>query len=182
MRLTPEQSQKVEDNLGLAYYALNKYRKHFDDFDPEELLSACYIGLVKAAQGFDPDKGKFSTYAMKTMYSTIIMELIRGKKQVKPIYLEEIVNKEDHTFWQDIVGSGESTEDDIIHKILGEQIIDALDSIKMGKICKKIIKTHYYEPGLTQKEIAKKLGCSQKNVSLAYGEARKKLRPMVCMG
>jgi len=182
MPLTPEQSRMVEENIKLAYYALHKYCSHFSDLVREDIISACFVGLVKAAQGFDPEKGKFSTYAMQAMYRQIIMEFCRGRKQVEPIYLEEIINKEDATFWQDIIGNDDSTEDEVIHRILGEQVMTALDNIKMGKTYKEIIKLHYHEPHLTQMQLAERVGCRQKTVSLAYGEARKKLRSMVCMG
>jgi RNA polymerase sigma factor (sigma-70 family) len=183
MPLTPEQSQMVEDNIRLAYFAFSKYHEHFDYLDPDDILSACFIGLCKAVQGYNPELGTtLGTYATKTMYRTIIRELIPRKQVIEPTYLEDIVNKEGVTFWQDIVGTAESMDDEVVYKMLGEQAMAALDNIKMGKAYKVIIKTHYHEPDLTQMEIAERVGCRQKTVSLAYGEARKKLRPMVCMG
>lgn len=180
MKLTPEQRQMVEENIDLAYYALKKYRKYFERLDPEDVLSACFIGLIKAVVGFDPNRGNtFSTYAMKAMYSTIIMELIRGRKQVEPIYLEDMVNKDDDVFWQEVVPDNYSFEDEIICSMLGEQLITALDNIKMGKTYKAIIRTKYQDPELTQCEIAEKVGCRQKTVSLAYSIARQKLKPLL---
>jgi len=183
MPLTPEQSQMVEDNIKLAYFALHKYRKQFTHLDPEEILSTCFLGLIKAVISYDPNRGEatFSTYAMQVMYRTVIVELIRGKK-IEPVYLEDIASNNDDAFWQEVIGCDDSLEDEIICKILGEQIITALDGIKMGKTYKEIIRTHYREPDLTQMEIVERVGCRQKTVSLAYGEARKKLKPMVCIG
>lgn len=181
--LTPEQSQMVEENMGLAYFALRKYRERFKWLEEDDILSACHIGLVKAAQGYNPELGTtFSTYAMLAMYRSIIRELIPRKQVIVPFSLEDIVDVDHNSCWQDVIGDSESAEDEIIHNVLSEQIITALDNIKMGKMYKAIIRTNYYEPGLTQMEIAERLGCKQKTVSLAYREARKKLRPMVCMG
>lgn len=183
MPLTPEQSQMVEENIGLAYFALHKYRERFKWLDEDDILSACFIGLIKASRRYNPEFGTtFATYAVLSMYRTIIRELIPRKQIIEPIYLEELINEKDESFWQTITRSNELLEEEVVHGILGEQIIASLDNIKMGKTYKEIIKTHYREPDLTQVEIAERLGCKQKTVSLAYSEAKKKLRPMVCMG
>jgi len=119
---------------------------------------------------------------MQAMYRQIIRELIPRKQVIVPVPLEDLTNEKDIGFWQEVVSDNGSLEDEIIHDILGKQIMTSLDNIKMGKTYKEIIKTHYHEPDLTQMEIAERLGCRQKTVSLAYGEARKKLKPMICMG
>ncbi|MFA7171725.1 MAG: sigma-70 family RNA polymerase sigma factor [Candidatus Paceibacterota bacterium] len=183
MPLTPEQSQMVEDNIKLAYFALNKYRKQFEQLEPEDILSTCFIGLCRAARGYNPELGTaFSTYAMTAMYRQIILDLVRGRKQVEPIYLEEISLKKETTSWQDIIGSDDSTEDKIIYKMLGEQIMVELDNVRMNEKYKEIIRIHYREPDLSQSQVGKLVGRDHKTVCTAYRQAREKLRPMVCMG
>ena len=181
--LTPEQKQMVEDNIKLAYFALNKYRTQFEHLDPEDILSTCFIGLCKAARGFNPELGiAFSTYAMTAMYRRIINDLVRGKQQVEPIYLEEIKRQEDSTFWQDIIGSDDSMEDEIICKMLGERIIAELDNVRMNEKYKEIIRVHYHEPDLSQSQVGAIVGRDHKTVCTAYRQAREKFKTMVYIG
>jgi len=56
----------VEQNLRLAAAAARRYRGRWLDYD--DRLSAAYEGLLAAAAGFDPTRGRaFSTYATTVM-------------------------------------------------------------------------------------------------------------------
>lgn len=69
----------IEGNISLAMYVRNKFSN--TGADKEELLSTAFVGLVKAANTFDVDKGyKFSTYAAKCMETEILHYLRRTKK------------------------------------------------------------------------------------------------------
>lgn len=63
--LTPEQSQMVLDNKGLAYnFAREQRKKGVDCLTRAELVSAAMLGLCYAARVYDPSRGtKFSTCA-----------------------------------------------------------------------------------------------------------------------
>lgn len=61
--LTRDQRDLVSDNMKLVYWAANRMRLGWiDDFD--DVLSDATEGLVVAALRFDPDRGRFSTYAV----------------------------------------------------------------------------------------------------------------------
>lgn len=178
MRLTPEQSQMVEDNIGLAYHARNQYRGKFGWLDPEELLSACFLGLVKAAKAFNPEKAQFSTYAMRSMYNTIIKELIPSKPVIEPCFLEDLaIDKEgEHSNWESFLGS-DAMEEDILRKAFCKELIKKIIKDNPGKgraRTRKIIAMYYINPDLKQQEIADIAGCSQKNVSFILRGLRKK--------
>ena len=64
--LTPDQVALVERHLNLAGFALQRNRRLWVGFlDEEEAFQEATVGLMKAAQRFDPTKGfQFSTYAL----------------------------------------------------------------------------------------------------------------------
>lgn len=181
MRLTPEQKQMVEDNIGLAYYAANKFNKTFTWLEYEEILATCFLALTKAAKGYDPKQAKFSTYAMTAMYREAKRELIEKNQQAPVYYLEDITNADgEKGTWQEIFTDGKSTEDEMLNKVITDQLPEIIDSLKIGKTYKACLKLHIEEPSLTQTEVANRIDCKQKTVSLAYSIAKEKLRPLIC--
>ncbi len=66
-RLTDE---FISENLGLVHSLANRFRGRGIEY--EELYSAGCMGLVKAAKGFDEDRGlQFSTYAVPVILGEI---------------------------------------------------------------------------------------------------------------
>ncbi len=60
----------VEQNLGLVYLCANRFRGKGMDYD--DLYAAGCVGLIKAADGFDPGRGlQFSTYAVPVILGEI---------------------------------------------------------------------------------------------------------------
>ena len=57
-----ERNKLVEENLGLATHFASQFRASRMEF--EDLVQEAYLGLMDAAERFDPARGnKFSTYA-----------------------------------------------------------------------------------------------------------------------
>lgn len=62
--------QFIEENLGLVHSLANRFRGRGIEY--EELYSAGCVGLVKAAKGFDEERGlRFSTYAVPVILGEI---------------------------------------------------------------------------------------------------------------
>lgn len=86
------ENKLIQSNLRLVVTIANGYRRR--GLDLEDLIQEGNFGLFRAAKTFDPDKGRFSTYA-----STWIRQKIRDaiKHQAKvvriPNYLLEILSK-----------------------------------------------------------------------------------------
>lgn len=60
----------AEEHLGLVHLCANRFRERGIEY--EELYSAGCLGLVKAANAFDPDRGVcFSTYAVPVILGEI---------------------------------------------------------------------------------------------------------------
>lgn len=177
MKLTPEQSQMVEDNIKLAYHAVNLYRKKFDWINPEELESSCYLGLIKAVIGYKPEFGnKFSSYAYPAMYRQVLQDFIRGRKQVEMISIDDLI------ITQEMLVINESMEDEVIYSMLTEKLMSKLETTRMSKKSKLAVKIHFAEPELSRSEIAARVGCTPNRISWAYGEAKRKLKPLIYAG
>lgn len=60
----------IEENLGLVHACANKFRGRGTEYD--DLFQAGCVGLIKAADGFDPSRGfAFSTYAIPVILGEI---------------------------------------------------------------------------------------------------------------
>lgn len=59
---TEERNALVEANIGLAHYFAKYY--HASNMEYDDIVQEAHLGLMDAAEGFDPKRGtKFSTYA-----------------------------------------------------------------------------------------------------------------------
>ncbi|MCI5538943.1 MAG: sigma-70 family RNA polymerase sigma factor [Oscillospiraceae bacterium] len=60
----------INDNIGLVYSCANKFKNRGAEY--EDLVQCGCVGLIKAADGFDPSLGyKFSTYAVPAILGEI---------------------------------------------------------------------------------------------------------------
>ncbi len=60
----------IEENIGLVHSCANKFRGRGVEYD--DLFQAGCVGLIKAADGFDKDRGfSFSTYAVPVILGEI---------------------------------------------------------------------------------------------------------------
>ncbi len=63
-------SEMIEENIGLVHSCANKFRGRGVEYD--DLFQAGCVGLVKAADGFDEERGfSFSTYAVPVILGEI---------------------------------------------------------------------------------------------------------------
>ena len=76
----------IEHNMRLVAHVVKKYQ--CQDYDTEDLLSAGTIGLIKAVNTFDVDKGsRLATYAARCVENEILMLLRAGKKGKRSIFI-----------------------------------------------------------------------------------------------
>ena len=80
MRETKE--KLVTENLRLAGFMAKRFRNAGIEWD--ELQSLCYLGLVEAADRFDPKKGKFATIACICMQNQVLKTLRDQKRKYIP--------------------------------------------------------------------------------------------------
>ncbi|MCD7796149.1 MAG: sigma-70 family RNA polymerase sigma factor [Clostridiales bacterium] len=78
----------IERNLRLVSHIVKKYYSKTNDTD--DLISIGTIGLIKAVDSFNADKGtKLATYASRCIENEILMHFRAGKKQANDVYLSD---------------------------------------------------------------------------------------------
>lgn len=87
MNITLEREKLVTDNYNLIHHVLNKvldlsFLKSQSLVDYEDLEQWGAIGLVKAAKGYDPSKGQFSTYACTAIRNEVLKELEKPQREL----------------------------------------------------------------------------------------------------
>lgn len=165
-------NQEINDlvvkNRGLAWHIAKKFKSKY--YEEDDLASIGFIGLIKAANTYNSEKGiKFATYASRCIENEILMCLRKEKKYQNTVHLEDIVFSDD----SNDISLGEMISDpegDFAYKIeteleeeyligtLIEYVLNQLDSTK------KIIML-YRISGKTQKWISERIGISQSYIS-----------------
>ncbi|WP_199617411.1 RNA polymerase sporulation sigma factor SigK [Paenibacillus alkalitolerans] len=170
----------IEHNLRLVAHIVKKFDNTGEDL--EDLISIGTIGLIKAIESFQPDKGtKLATFSARCIENEILMHLRSLKKTRKDVSLHDPIgtDKEGNEITLiDILGT-ESDEvvDKVQLKIEKSKIYQNLDILDERE--QEVIKGRFgLEHGgeeRTQREIAKELGISRSYVSRIEKRALMKL-------
>ena len=171
----------IEHNMRLVAHVVKKYQ--CQDYDTEDLLSAGTIGLIKAVNTFDVDKGsRLATYAARCVENEILMLLRAGKKRAKEVSLFEPIGTDKDGETVSLVDVIEMENPKTIDQLILDQDIKELDQAfdqKLTENEKQVISMRY---GLfkgkehTQREVAGVLGISRSYVSRIEKKAIGKLR------
>lgn len=169
----------IEHNLRLVAHIVKKFESSGEEID--DLISIGTMGLIKAINSFDPNKGtRLATYAARCIENEILMHLRAKKKHRGEVSLYDPIgtDKEGNEICLlDILG----TDSDAVAKEV-EYYYDK-ESVRrqieyLSKREKKVLEMRYgLFNGLrrTQKDIAKKLGISRSYVSRIEKKAIEKL-------
>ena len=171
----------IEHNMRLVAHVVKKYQ--CQDYDTEDLLSAGTIGLIKAVNTFDVDKGsRLATYAARCVENEILMLLRAGKKRAKEVSLFEPIGTDKDGETVSLVDVIEMENPKTIDQLILDQDIKELYQAfdqKLTENEKQVIPMRY---GLfkgkehTQREVAGVLGISRSYVSRIEKKAIGKLR------
>lgn len=171
----------IEHNMRLVAHVVKKYQ--CQDYDTEDLLSAGTIGLIKAVNTFDVDKGsRLATYAARCVKNEILMLLRAGKKRAKEVSLFEPIGTDKDGETVSLVDVIEMENPKTIDQLILDQDIKELYQAfdqKLTENEKQVISMRY---GLfkgkehTQREVAGVLGISRSYVSRIEKKAIGKLR------
>ncbi|MFA9463029.1 MAG: RNA polymerase sporulation sigma factor SigK [Velocimicrobium sp.] len=175
----------IERNLRLVAHIVKKYSSLDKDID--DLISIGTIGLIKAIDSFDMDKGiRLATYASRCIDNELLMLLRSGKKQGREVYLYEPIGADKEGNEINLLDVIESQNEDIVAlmeleeniKKLYQYIESALDEREQ---C--IVNLRYGLHGseeITQRQIAEKMGISRSYVSRIEKKAISKLKDCYC--
>ncbi len=170
----------IEHNLRLVAHIIKKYDA--EKSEQEDLISIGTIGLIKAIDSFDAALGnRFATYAGKCVQNEILMYFRSQKKYALDMSLSDAVeiDKDGNPLTiMDLM----RVEDDIVDQIhLKSRVMQALAAVekRLEKREKEVISLRYGlggGAGITQRQVAEKMGISRSYVSRIEKAALLKLR------
>lgn len=174
----------IERNLRLVAHIVKKY--YGENRENDELLSIGIIGLIKAVNTYNGNKGsRLATYAAKCIENELLMMLRSEKKKNREVSLNEPIgtDKEGNTIrLMDVV---ENDEIDTLDRMEKEEDVLRVREY-VGKILtereKEIIVLRYGldgEKNMTQKMVGQYLGISRSYVSRIEKKALEKLKKAI---
>ena len=171
----------IERNMRLVAHMIKKYA--FIDKDMDDLLSIGTIGLIKAVNTFNPEKGsRLATYAAKCIDNEILMMLRTEKKLSKEVSLYQKIGVDKEGNEVNLLDVIEVDEGEVSEGIeLEEDIKDLYQAFTkhLKEKEKTVIRLRYGlfgEEEKTQREIANLLGISRSYVSRIEKSALEKMK------
>ena len=159
----------IERNLRLVSHIVKKYYSKTNDTD--DLISIGTIGLIKAIDSFNADKGtRLATYASRCIENEILMHFRGLKKNANDVYLSDTLelDKDGNPLTiEDTVSSDRDLAEDLETKIYWEKVANYIKKMQNERE-KEIIVLRYginNKKPLTQREVADKLKISRSYVS-----------------
>ena len=162
-------NELIEHNLRLVSHIIKKYYSNYDE--QEDLISIGTIGLIKAIDSFDVDKGiRLATYAARCVENEILMHYRGRKKDNNLISVSEPIDTDSEgnpLTLIDIISVDDTICDDIDLKNKSRQLYSYIESLDSDRDRQIIILRYglYNQKEMTQNEIAKTLGISRSYVS-----------------
>ncbi len=170
----------IEHNLRLVAHVTKKYYSLTADSD--DLISIGTIGLIKAVNSFNYEKGaRLATYAARCIENEVLMYLRSMKKTSQDISMSEPIDTDSDgnplTF-SDVVYENDTIADDIDLSEKSKKIYDFVKLMKNPAEKEIIILRYglYNKKPLTQREVAQRLGISRSYVSRIEKRVLEKMR------
>ena len=166
---TAARNELIEHNLRLVSHIIKKYYAGYDE--QEDLISIGTIGLIKAIDSFDADKGaRLATYAARCIENEILMHYRSRKKDSNLISVNEPIDTDSEgnpLTLIDIISVDDTICDDIDLKNKTKLLYEMIEGLKDERDKEIIIRRYglYNQKEMTQNEVAKALGISRSYVS-----------------
>ncbi|MBQ6836200.1 MAG: RNA polymerase sporulation sigma factor SigK [Clostridia bacterium] len=159
----------IEHNLRLVVYIARKFES--TGINLEDLISIGTIGLIKAVNTYRSDKNtKLATYASRCIENEILMYLRRTSNSRTEISIDEPLTTDGEggeLSLSDVLGTEPDSVSRPLEDMTDREILHAsLETLSPRE--REIICMRYGldgSDGLTQKEVAEKLGISQSYIS-----------------
>lgn len=159
----------IERNLRLVSHIVKKYYSKTNDTD--DLISIGTIGLIKAIDSFNAEKGtRLATYASRCIENEILMHFRAGKKVANDVYLNDTleIDKDGNPLTiEDTISSQDDLADNLEVKVRWEKVAKIIENMEDERE-KEIIILRYgldNKKPLTQREVAQRLNISRSYVS-----------------
>ena len=156
----------VEYNLRLVAHIIKKYNNFERDID--DLISIGTIGLIKAINTYDIDKGnRLVTYASRCIENELLMMLRQERKCSREFSLYEPIGTDKEGNEINLLDIVESEGTDIAEHVILKDNVRQLYSFLNNQLSKRELKVLilryglYGYPPLTQREVAKQMNISR---------------------
>ncbi len=157
--------QVIVANLGLVGVVLKSLNLSTQD---EDLFSTGVVGLVKALNTYDIEKGYlFATYATKIIKNEILQIFRKKRVDIAFSLDDEIEFNDDSVAYSEFIQDKICVEDEVITRIYYKDIMDKLSEREQVILTLRL-------QGKKQKHIAEILGLSQSYISRIIEEVREK--------
>lgn len=178
-------NELIEHNLRLVVFIVNKH--YGDSKEQEDLISIGTIGLIRAAETFDPEKAiSFSTYASTCIRNQIKMYFRKNKHKSSEVYISEPIDTDkngNELTIADIFKDNVCVDDEVDLRIDMEKLYKLINSVLDDRE-RLIISKRYglisadgtVSRPLAQREVAKLLNISRSYVSRIEKKALEKLK------
>ena len=174
----------VEKNMRLVAHIAKKYTT--SNLEYEDMLSIGTIGLIKAINTFNFEKGnKLATYASRCIDNEILMVIRNIKKSANDVSLDEPIGKDKEgneiTFIDIITSDDEDVVENITNKSYISKIYSVIDDVLNEREKTIIVNRYglYNNETKTQQEIADELNISRSYISRIEKKAISKLRKVL---
>ena len=171
----------IERNLRLVAHIVKKYIHSGKETD--ELISIGIIGLVKAVNTYNFDKGsRLATYAARCIDNELLMLMRGDKKRSREVSLYDPIGTDKEGNEITLLSIIEHNNEDVVEQLARKQSLQ-----KLSKIISEVLTPREYfvvirRYGLyghhetTQRELAEQLNISRSYVSRIEKKALEKLR------
>ena len=160
----------INRNMRLVAHVIKKYQS--PDYEMEDLLSVGTIGLIKAVNTFDPNKGsRLATYAAKCVENEILMLFRAGKKFSREVSIYDPIGTDKDGETVSLLDILEAEGKEALEQVILKQDIRTLYEAyeqNLKDTEKTVIRMRYGLFGSrehTQREIADEMGISRSYVS-----------------
>ncbi len=176
----------VEYNLRLVAHIVKKYQT--GNRSTEDLISIGTIGLIKAINTYDTDKGsKLVTYASRCIENELLMRLRQERKEAWEISLYEPIGTDREGNEISLMDVIRMDEENVLSNVITSESLRNINEIFTEVLDareQEVITLRYglYDNReLTQKEISNRLHISRSYVSRIEKKALLKLRSALCV-
>jgi len=184
VRSTEERNKLVEENQRLAAWGVSRYAKNAVRHDQdlfEDLRQAAFLGLLRAAESWDPSLGTFASYASDWIRQKVWRELVRVRGVIRLPYnikgeekrqarmrtqIEPMPPDAQHPHYTETPHLDQDEEYTWVLSI-AKRCLTA-QQLRAVQLC--------YLQGMTYQEAALAMGLGYYNVRTLLDNARKKLR------